>query len=94
METAMRTSRLILAALFALVGLVWIGQGIGAIGGSVMSGQPVLGRRRGGADRRRRGDRGARAPAAPRGLTPLGSAPGGLTPAGWHTARRGWPAAG
>lgn len=36
----MRGSRLALAALFALVGLVWIGQGIGAIGGSVMTGSP------------------------------------------------------
>ena len=36
----MRPSRLVLAALFALVGLVWIGQGIGAIGGSVMTGSP------------------------------------------------------
>jgi glucose dehydrogenase len=40
METALRPSRLVLAALFALVGLVWIGQGIGAIGGSVMTGSP------------------------------------------------------
>ena len=36
----MRPSRLVLAALVALVGLVWIGQGIGAIGGSVMTGSP------------------------------------------------------
>jgi glucose dehydrogenase len=36
----MRTSRLILAALFALVGLVWIGQGVGVIGGSMMTGSP------------------------------------------------------
>ena len=36
----MRPSRLALAAIFALVGLVWIGQGVGAIGGSVMSGSP------------------------------------------------------
>lgn len=36
----MRTSRLVLAALFALVGVVWIGQGIGAIGGSAMTGSP------------------------------------------------------
>jgi hypothetical protein len=36
----MRPSRLVLAALFALVGLVWIGQGMGAIGGSVMTGSP------------------------------------------------------
>jgi hypothetical protein len=34
----MRTSRLALAALLALVGLVWIGQGLGAIGGSPMTG--------------------------------------------------------
>jgi glucose dehydrogenase len=36
----MRTSRLMLAALFALVGVVWIGQGLGAIGGSPMTGSP------------------------------------------------------
>ncbi len=36
----MRPSRVVLAALFALVGLVWIGQGTGAIGGSAMSGSP------------------------------------------------------
>ncbi len=36
----MRPSRLVLAALFALVGLVWIGQGLGLIGGSVMTGSP------------------------------------------------------
>lgn len=37
-EATVRTSRLVLAALFALVGLVWIGQGVGLIGGSMMSG--------------------------------------------------------
>jgi hypothetical protein len=37
-ETLMRPSRLVLAALFALVGLVWIGQGVGLIGGSPMTG--------------------------------------------------------
>ena len=37
-ETVLRPSRLVLAALFALVGLVWIGQGVGLIGGSVMTG--------------------------------------------------------
>ena len=37
-ETAVRPSRLVLAALFALVGLVWIGQGVGLLGGSVMTG--------------------------------------------------------
>lgn len=36
----MRPSRLVLAALFALVGLVWIGQGMGLIGGSGMTGNP------------------------------------------------------
>ncbi len=36
----MRPSRLVLAALVALVGVVWIGQGLGAIGGSVMTGSP------------------------------------------------------
>jgi glucose dehydrogenase len=34
----MRASRLVIAALIALVGLVWIGQGTGLIGGSAMSG--------------------------------------------------------
>jgi hypothetical protein len=34
----MRTSRLFLAALLALVGIVWIGQGVGLIGGSFMTG--------------------------------------------------------
>lgn len=34
----MRTSRLVIAALVGLVGLVWIGQGSGLIGGSAMSG--------------------------------------------------------
>lgn len=34
----MRPSRLLLAALFALVGLVWIGQGLGYIPGSFMTG--------------------------------------------------------
>lgn len=33
----MRTSRLIVAIVVFLVGLVWIGQGIGLIGGSAMS---------------------------------------------------------
>jgi len=36
----MRPSRLLLAALFALVGVVWIGQGAGIIGGSMMTGSP------------------------------------------------------
>ena len=33
----MRTSRLIVALLLVLVGIVWIGQGTGLIGGSAMS---------------------------------------------------------
>jgi hypothetical protein len=34
----MRPSRLVVALLLALVGLVWIGQGTGLIAGSAMSG--------------------------------------------------------
>jgi glucose dehydrogenase len=34
----MRASRLVAAVILALVGLVWIGQGVGLIGGSAMSG--------------------------------------------------------
>ncbi|MEI7745224.1 MAG: hypothetical protein WCK58_15930 [Chloroflexota bacterium] len=34
----MRGSRLFIAALAALVGIVWIGQGVGLIGGSFMTG--------------------------------------------------------
>ena len=34
----MRASRLIIALLVALVGLAWIGQGTGIIGGSAISG--------------------------------------------------------
>ncbi len=34
----MRSSRLFIAALCALVGVVWIGQGAGLIGGSFMTG--------------------------------------------------------
>ena len=34
----MRASRLIIALLVALVGIAWIGQGTGIIGGSAMSG--------------------------------------------------------
>jgi predicted phage tail protein len=37
MESNMRTSRLILAAVVFLVGLVWTAQGLGLIGGSAMS---------------------------------------------------------
>jgi hypothetical protein len=35
---SMRPTRLVLAAVFALVGLVWLGQGLGFIGGSFMTG--------------------------------------------------------
>jgi hypothetical protein len=34
----MRPSRLVVALILALVGLVWIGQGTGLVGGSAMSG--------------------------------------------------------
>jgi hypothetical protein len=34
----MRASRVVVAVVFALVGIVWIGQGLGLIGGSAMSG--------------------------------------------------------
>ncbi len=37
----MRPTRLVLAAVLALVGAVWLGQGIGLIGGSFMTGAPV-----------------------------------------------------
>lgn len=39
----MRVSRLILALIVGLVGLVWIGQGIGVIGGSAMTGSNFWG---------------------------------------------------
>jgi len=35
-----RTSRLAIALVLVLVGLVWLGQGTGLIGGSVMTGSP------------------------------------------------------
>jgi LPXTG-motif cell wall-anchored protein len=34
--------RYLIAALLAIVGLIWIGQGLGFIGGSGMSGQPIF----------------------------------------------------
>jgi hypothetical protein len=34
-------SRLVVAALLALVGAVWIGQGLGYIGGSFMTSEPL-----------------------------------------------------
>ena len=36
----MRPSRLVVAIVLALIGLVWIGQGSGMLGGSAMSGSP------------------------------------------------------
>jgi hypothetical protein len=36
----MRGSRLVLIAVLALVGGVWLGQGLGFIGGSFMTGSP------------------------------------------------------
>jgi hypothetical protein len=37
----MRPTRLVLAAVLALVGAIWLGQGLGLIGGSLMTGDPV-----------------------------------------------------
>ncbi len=37
----MRSLRVIIAILLVLVGLVWIGQGLGAIPGSAMTGQSI-----------------------------------------------------
>ena len=37
----MRMSRLLIAIVLALLGLVWIGQGSGMIGGSAMSGSSL-----------------------------------------------------
>jgi hypothetical protein len=39
----MRASRLVIALVLALLGLVWIGQGVGMIGGSVMTGSGFWG---------------------------------------------------
>jgi hypothetical protein len=36
----MRTGRLIVAVVLGLVGLVWVGQGLGLIGGSPMTDEP------------------------------------------------------
>ena len=36
----MRVPRFILALVMVLIGLVWIGQGLGFIGGSMMTGSP------------------------------------------------------
>ena len=43
MEIEMRQSRLLVALVAALIGLVWIGQGSGIIAGSAMSGSPFWG---------------------------------------------------
>lgn len=37
----MRPTRLVLAAVIALAGVVWLGQGVGLIGGSFMTGSPL-----------------------------------------------------
>lgn len=37
----MRASRLVIAAIVGLVGLVWLGQGLGYIGGSFMTGSQL-----------------------------------------------------
>jgi hypothetical protein len=37
----MRRSRLALAAVLLIVGVIWIGQGTGTVGGSAMSGQSM-----------------------------------------------------
>jgi hypothetical protein len=39
-EVPVRPTRLVLAVVLALVGLVWLGQGLGFIGGSFMTGSP------------------------------------------------------
>jgi hypothetical protein len=36
----MRPTRLVLATVLALVGIIWLGQGLGYIGGSFMTGSP------------------------------------------------------
>jgi hypothetical protein len=40
-EPPVRPSRIAIAVLLDLVGIVWLLQGLGVIGGSVMSGDPV-----------------------------------------------------
>ena len=37
----MRASRLVIAVVVGLVGLIWLGQGLGYIGGSFMSGSQL-----------------------------------------------------
>jgi hypothetical protein len=37
----MRPTRLVLAAVMAVLGLIWLGQGVGLIGGSFMTGSPL-----------------------------------------------------
>ena len=36
----MRPTRIVLAIVVAIAGLVWLGQGVGVIGGSFMTGDP------------------------------------------------------
>jgi hypothetical protein len=40
-DRIMRPARLAMALLSAVVGVVWLGQGVGLIGGSFMTGSPV-----------------------------------------------------
>ena len=79
----MRASRLVIAILVALVGLVWIAQGTGIIGGGAMSGNAVLGHRRHRPARARRRHRGAGVAALDQSLR----APSGATPR--RTSRSG-----
>ena len=37
----MRAARLVLGALCVLVGVIWVGQGVGLIGGSFMTGEAI-----------------------------------------------------
>ena len=37
----MRATRLVLGALCVLVGVIWVGQGVGLIGGSFMTGEAI-----------------------------------------------------
>ena len=54
----MRPTRLVLAAVLALVGIVWLGQGLGFIAGSFMTGSLFWAGRGCGAARARRRRRG------------------------------------
>ena len=61
-ETPMRPTRLVLAAVLALVGIIWLGQGLGFIAGSFMTGSLFWAARGCGAPRAGRGHRGGGAP--------------------------------